>query len=110
MYLLPMNVTILYERRGGQAGVGGGGREREGGRGDVLSHESLLDLRSHPGVHLNGNALLDLFEDPDRQVTRTRSNLEYDVRRLEERLRVKSTKGGGGGQLVRLEKLEGRKV
>lgn len=54
---------------------------------DSLSHEALLDLGRHPGVHLNRDALLDLFEDPDRQVAGSGPDLEDDVGRLQEGLR-----------------------
>lgn len=52
-----------------------------------LAHESLLDLGRHARVHLDSDALLDLLENADRQVTGSGTNLKHDVGRFQERLR-----------------------
>lgn len=70
---------------------------REGGLDDVsqedlelplfwLPLDALRHFGRHAGVHLDGDDLLGLFQDSDCQVTRTRSDLEDSIGRLEVRL------------------------
>lgn len=48
-----------------------------------LPLDALRHLGRHAGVHLHGDDLLGLFEDPDGQVARPRADLEHGVGRLQ---------------------------
>ena len=69
---------------------------REGGLDDVAEQDlelpllglplhALGDLGGHARVHLHGDDLLRLFQDPHRQVARPRTHLQHRVRRLQPR-------------------------
>lgn len=47
---------------------------------------TLRHLCRHPGVQLNANAFLGLFQDPDRQVARTGTDLQHGIGGFEEGL------------------------
>ena len=46
----------------------------------ALSLHTLAQLGGHSGIHLNGRAVLALLQDADRQISSSRSDLQYHVR------------------------------
>ena len=47
---------------------------------EVGALHALLQLGHHPGVHLAGHQLLDLFQGSNREIARARADLEDHVR------------------------------